>query len=129
MSAVSDFRGKVEKVFERTPRGLLGLVDDLLRLGGQDGLSLTWHDGRCCVRTLSGGPQEATEIRVPKSVFRAILARVAVLCNERSRDSVWPYGGEGELAMSHGSASLLRIEFVNRPGEQRLVIDQVSGKT
>ena len=124
MRAISDFHERVEKAFEPTPRGILGLVDDLLSLGSEQGLSLNWHDGQCRIRTLGAEPQEANEIPVQKSVFRALLARVAVLCNERTPNSVSPYGGEGELTVGNGSPSVLRVVFVNRPGEQRLAINR-----
>ncbi|HEX7379169.1 MAG TPA: hypothetical protein VF278_18755 [Pirellulales bacterium] len=54
---------------------------------------------------------------LPRSAFRALLARIAALCNEFAPSSVSPYGGEGRFAVG---ASSLRVAFVNRPGEQRL---------
>ena len=124
MRAITDFHERVEKAFEPGPRGILGLVDDLLSLGSEQGLSLNWHDGQCRIRMLGAEPQEANEIPVRKSVFRALLARVAVLCNERTPNSVSPYGGEGELAFGNGSPSVVRVVFVNHPGEQRLTISR-----
>lgn len=53
-------------------------------------------------------------------MFRAVLARVAVLCNEFALSSVSLYGGKGQLAVASGP--VLGVEFANRPGDQRLSI-------
>src|SRR5208282_5382429 len=63
-----------------------------------------------------------------KSVFRAILARVAVLCNERSPNSVSPYGGQGEVSVGADPAMTFRVEFANTPDEQRLELTRVRPK-
>lgn len=127
MSAVSDFRERIEDAFKPTPRGIIGLVDDLMRLAGQEGFRLNWHDGRCCVHAFGGEAREDAEVRVQKSVFRAVLARIAALCNEQSPNSVSPYGGEGELVASTSPPVRLRVTFANRHGEQRLQIDRAEG--
>lgn len=124
MSVVSDFRERIEKAFQASPRGVLGLADDLLDLGQQEGLMLTWGAGRCCVRSLNNEPRGMSELNVPKSVFRGVLARVAALCNEQTPGSVSPYGGEAELTPSGSRTTALRIAFVNCPGEQWLRIER-----
>src|SRR5262249_56235813 len=68
--------------------------------------------------------QEWTEVSVPKSVFRAILARVAALCNEHAPNSVSPYGGEGEISVGTNPPTLFRVAFTNTPGEQRLEVSR-----
>lgn len=122
MSAVSEFHERVEKAFEPTPRGVVGLVDDLLSLACEQGLALNWRDGRCRIRTLDAQEGEVTEISLQKSLFRAILARVAALCNEQMPDAASPYGGEGALTVGHASPAVLQVAFVNRPGTQQLEI-------
>ena len=119
---MTNFRERVDKAFE-APRhdGIVGLVDDLLELAGQDGLMLTWQDGRYCVRSLNNNPPQCSEVLVSKTVFRGVLARVAALCNEKKADSVSPYGGDAELAPS-ASRIAFRVAFANRPDEQWLKI-------
>jgi hypothetical protein len=117
---LSQFPEEMRRVFSPSGRGVIGLVDDLLALCQDRGLQLDWHANQCRVRPLGPGLQEAIDVPLPKSVFRAILARVAALCNERSPNSVSPYGGQGELTVAADSATVLRVTFTNTPDEQRL---------
>jgi hypothetical protein len=55
-----------------------------------------------------------------KSVVRAALARIAVLCNQLNPNSVSPYGGQGELLIGADSTTAMRVVFVNTPDEQSL---------
>jgi hypothetical protein len=48
------------------------------------------------------------------------LARVAVLCNQRTPNSVSPYGGQGELLIGPEPTTTMRVAFVNTPDEQSL---------
>jgi hypothetical protein len=59
---------------------------------------------------------------VPPAAFRAILARVAVLCNEYSPNSVTPYRGEGLLTVEGAPPMVVDVAFVNTPDEQRLKV-------
>ena len=113
---------RVRRAFEPTQDGVVGLVDGLLGLCREQGLQLDWQADRCRVRPLGGRPEESTEIPLPKSVFRAILARMAALCNERVPGSVSPYGGEGELSVGTDPPTVLRVAFTNTPGEQKLEV-------
>lgn len=102
-------------------RGVLGLVDDLLAVSREHGMQLDWKEGHCRVRLREGGPAGWIEIPLRKSVVRAVLARVAVLCNQRSPNSVSPYGGQGELVLgNHPTWGVMRVAFVNTPEEQSL---------
>jgi hypothetical protein len=60
------------------------------------------------------------ELPLRKSVLRAALARLAVLCNERQGHSVTPYGGAGEITVAGDPRVVLRMAFVNTPDEQRV---------
>ena len=119
---------RVRRAFEPTRGGVVGLVDDLLALCREQGLHLDWQADRCRVRPLGAGPEVSTEIPLPKSVFRAILARMAVLCNERIPDSVSPYGGEGELSAGSDPPTIFRVAFTNTPGEQILEIARLEDR-
>ena len=59
-------------------------------------------------------------------MFRAVLARIAALCNERQPESVTPYRGEGEIdvpaPMSEKcvAPSTCYVSFTNTPSDQQL---------
>ena len=101
-------------------RGVLGLVDDLLAVSREHGIQLDWKADHCRVRFREGGPPGWIEVPLRKSVVRAALARVAVLCNRRAPNCVSPYGGEGELLVGTDPATPMRVAFVNTPEEQSL---------
>lgn len=122
MTAVTDLREKLERIFEPGDRGVIGLVDDLLDLCGEQGLHFEWRDQQCLIRTVGTASRDPVHIPLRKSVFRAMLARLAVLCNERIPDSVSPYGGEGTLLGPTNSSTMFHVSFANRPDEQRLEI-------
>lgn len=122
MSNLSLLPEQLQKAFRPTGSGVVGVVEALLELCRDEGLQLDWQAGQCRVRPLGGEPAEATEIPLPKSAFRAILARVAVLCNERTPGSVTPYGGEGELLVENGPPTVFRVAFTNTPDEQRVEV-------
>jgi hypothetical protein len=126
MNNLSPFPERLQRAFEPTQRGVVGLVDDLLGLCREQGLQLDWQANQCRVRPLGAGPRESTEIRLQKSVFRAILARLAALCNERAPNSVSPYGGEGELSARTNPPTVFRVAFTNTPAEQRLEIRRLA---
>ena len=131
MNHLSPFPERFRKAIEPTQGGIVGLVDHLLELGRQQGLQLDWQANRCLVRPLGAQPQESAELPVPKSVFRAILARMAALCNERIPNSVSPYGGEGELSVGTSPPTVFRVAFTNTSGEQalelRCLVDREDG--
>ena len=117
--------GAFREAIDHPAQGVVGLVDDLLRLCQVWGVQLDWEADCCRVRPLAGGSEEVIESPLRKSVFRAILARVAVLCNERTPGSVSPYGGQGELTSGDNPGTTFRVNFANTPGEQRLELTPV----
>jgi len=96
------------------------LVDHLFGLCREQGLQLEWQANRCLIRPLGAERQESADVPLPKSVFRAMLARLAVLCNEQNPGSVSPYGGQGQLLVGSDPATAIRVAFVNTPGQQSL---------
>lgn len=120
MNTTSQLTEVFRNPFENPSRGVVGLVDDLLRLCPKQGLRLDWQADRCRIRFLNGGAEETTDVPLCKSVFRAILARIAVLCNERKPNSVSPYGGQGELSARANPPAAFRVSFANTPAEQKL---------
>lgn len=120
------FAERVQKAFEPKARGVVGLVDELLDLCRLHQLRIAFHEGHCSVRRLGADADEVLEIPVPKSVFRAVLARVAALCHEQQPDGITPYGGAGEIvfpAQTGGSPvapSSCFVTFANTPDAQHL---------
>lgn len=108
----------IRAALERPVGGVVPLVEELLRLCKQQRLELDWQAERCLVR--SAGGEEVIDRPLRKSAFRAVLARVAALCNEGKPGSVSPYGGEGELPVEGDPAAVFRVSFVNTTEEQRL---------
>lgn len=125
MDTASPLAEDFRSVIEQPTHGVVGLVDDLLRLCQERGLRLDWQADACRVRPLAGGREEVLENPLRKSVFRAVLARVAALCNERAPNSVSPYGGQAELAVGANPATIFQVNFTNTPGEQRLELTPV----
>jgi hypothetical protein len=125
MNTTSQLAEVFRSVLEHPTEGVVGLVNDLLRLCQERGLQLDWQADCCRVRPFAGGPEEVIESPLRKSLFRAILARVAALCNERSPNAVSPYGGQGELMVGANPAAVFRVAFTNTPGEQRLELTPV----
>ena len=122
MNHPTPFADRIQRAFEPSRRGVVGLVDDLLGLCRDQQLRFDFRDGRCYVRPLGTDVQEPVEVPLRKSVFRAVLARVAALCNEQRPDSVTPYRGEGELSIGTGPPAALHVAFTNGPDEQRLEV-------
>jgi hypothetical protein len=126
MIQATPFAERVQKAFHPTPRGVVGLVDDLLGLCRVHQLRLRFAEGHCSVRRLGSDDSDAITVPLPKSVFRAALARVAVLCNEQHPGSVTPYRGEGEvvvpspLSPNYSPPSTCYVSFTNTPSEQQL---------
>jgi len=109
-------------------RGVLGIVDALLGASCEHGIQLTWRADQCRVRFLDCELADWIEVPLRKSVVRAALARVAVLCNERKPNSASPYGGQGELIVGSDPATVLRVAFENTPDEQSLELVPVSSQ-
>ena len=104
----------------------IAIRDALLRLCQEHGLQLNWRDGQCRVRSSAGGSEEVVETPLRTSVFRAILARLAALCNEREANAVSPYGGQCELSIGTDPVTFLRVSFANTPDEQWLELTPVA---
>src|SRR5689334_4493146 len=127
MSTASSFSGLLRPVLAHPTRGVVGLVDDLLATCREHGLELDWQAGRCRVRPRGGDWEEWVDVPLRKSVFRAVLARLAALCNERVPNSVSPYGGRGQFSTAADPATVFTIAFTNTTAEQRLELAAEAG--
>lgn len=121
MNDSTPLSARVRAAFGANPHGVVGVTDELLLVCRERPLRLDWEGGRCLVRSA----EEAVEIVLPKSAFRAILARLAALCNEGAHGGVTPYGGSGELTRE-GNA--FRVTLVNTPGEQTADVRLIGAK-
>jgi hypothetical protein len=120
MSTPPPFSVVLRRTLLHPTRGVVGLVDDLLAVCREYDLQLDWQSDRCRVRSFGGEWEELIDVSLRKSVFRAILARVAALCNERSPNSTSPYGGQGEIMVGVNPATVFRATLTNTASEQRL---------
>jgi hypothetical protein len=124
-SSPSSLLKSVGEAFRPTDRGVVGLVDDLLRLCSEQGLELDWHADHCRVRSVGVEPEASIDVPLPQSAFRAALARLAALCTDRNHGSVSPYGGEGELMVGDDSSTVYRVAFTNTLSTQRVRLTPV----
>ena len=122
MNATSTLSDSLRLAFEPPATGFVGIVDNLLSICRGGTLEIVWHAGACRAKIRQGVTEESVEIPFRKSVFRAMLARIAALCNELEADSVSPYAGEGKLSVASEFPSLFQVTFVNTPDEQILAI-------
>jgi hypothetical protein len=120
MNLTSQRSATIRRALEHPNRGVVGLVDELLSVCAQDVLQLDWQPKRCRVRGPDGDWEELADLPLGTSVFRAILARIAVLCNEKAPSSVAPYGGRGQLTVAAFPAVVFQVMFVNTSTDQRL---------
>jgi hypothetical protein len=120
MKTTSPYSEAIRHVVAKPTGGIAGLVDELLAMCQEHGLQIDWRADRCRVRSPKGDWEELGDLQVRKSVFRAILARVAALCNDQNPNSLSPYGGHGELLVGANPGALFRVTMANTPGEQAL---------
>jgi hypothetical protein len=104
--------------------GVVGMVDDLFVIGSEHDLRIEWRDGACHVRLREPSSEATVEVPLPKSVFRAALARISVLCNERFPNTVSSYGGSGKLLAPGSTDVELRVAFSNTPTAQKVELSR-----
>jgi hypothetical protein len=108
------------KAFDPPASGFVGIVDNLLQLCRGGDMELAWRSNACHVRIRQGTLEESLDLPLRKAVLRAMLARVAALCNQRQPGSVSPYGGQGEIHLGPGPLAVFSAHFVNTAAEQSL---------
>jgi hypothetical protein len=120
MTANPLLRTTLRRLLLQPANGVVGIGDDLLSLSEVHELHLDWHSENGHVRVFGDGGETLLEEPYRRSVFRAILARVAALCKERGASAVSPYGGQAELTVGQSGEEVLRVTFVNTPESQKL---------
>jgi hypothetical protein len=111
---------RLRTLFETGSQTSAGLAEELLSFAKEQPLRCEWRNDACWVQRTENRTQELVEVPIPKSVFRAVLARVAALCNEQTPNGVSPYGGEAVLWDDSQPPCAVRVSFKNTPVEQRL---------
>lgn len=117
--AIAHLRGVL-----RTPlsaSGIVGLTEQMLAVLRDKDLRIEFRSDLLLVLPTGGDEREGASLPLKQSVARAVLARIAFLCNERAPGSVTPYGGEGDIVVGEGRpAATVHVKFVNTAAEQRL---------
>jgi hypothetical protein len=108
------------KALQAAPGDVVRCADELLRLCYVHGFAVECQPDLCRVRCEGDGVEHVVPNPFRKSVFRAILARIAALCNAAQPHCASPYGGCGELLM--GSA-VIHVAFANTPDDQWLKLE------
>lgn len=105
-----------------TPRGdgVLDLVDDVLARCVEGRVRLVWGPGSVTEFPLSGAAPVAFAFAIRNSAFRALLARMSVLCDGPGAETVSPYGGRGAFTDPRWPHVRFWVDFTNTPAEQRL---------
>jgi hypothetical protein len=120
MIDTSSTRERIQRALSCPSAGVVGAVDELLAIAAEHSFRLERHADGCRVRLLDSGSSDFVDVQIRSSVFRAILARISVLCNQQHSGCVSPYGGQGELAVGSNPATTLHVSLVNTPAEQSL---------
>lgn len=108
---------RINETVERSPTIVDGVMELLLRLSDEWVIELWWCDNRCMARSANSLQSVDSNIEIPRSVFRAILARVAVLCSLADNTPCSPYQGAGRIDLpTEGFA--VEVSYSNRSAEQ-----------
>jgi hypothetical protein len=118
----------LRQAFAKTPRGVVGLTEQLLGACAGGHVEFERVGDSCVCRWGGSGEVQEATVPLPPAAFRTILARIAVLCNERSPNSVTPYGGKGLLAVEGEAATVFQVAFVNTPEKQQLELKSLSAE-
>lgn len=118
MNDRANYLAVIDEMLLHPTGGIVGLVNDLLLLCEKHHLEIDWQPK--CYRIRSGnGPWEEISTRPYRpAIFRDMMARLAVLCNEQPPNDVSFYGGQGRFSTQ--SNAVFHVNFVNTPAEQHL---------
>lgn len=103
----------------RPNRSIIQIVDQLLSISLDHLLQIDWRDNILRVRQREGDWKQL-ELPIRKSIFRAILARLATLANESTPTSVSLYGGRSNVSVQGHPDLLIHFSCSNLTGDQWL---------
>jgi hypothetical protein len=110
----------LRQAIEHPKDGFVGIVNDMLSVCRDHALQIDWRDNRCHIKSVRDESEAVLEMPLRKSIFRAILARVATLCDEQSPGTFSPYGGSGTLVVGSDARLIIQASWVNTTVEQCL---------
>ncbi len=119
----------LESILVNPDRGIIGIVDELVETSREHDLQVLWRAGCCSVILAGGEHPDRIEVPMRKSVVRAVIARIAALCNERNPGSVSPYRGQGEITIDADPLRTVHADFVNTQEAVSLELGCVSSET
>src|SRR4051794_32665478 len=98
MNESTPFRERILAAFQAHPQGIAGVTDRLLEACRDRDVIFEQHEDprRIFCFEEPRREMEPIEIVTGRAIFRAILARISVICDPS--DSVSPYGGAGLIA-------------------------------
>src|SRR3712207_851744 len=100
---------ELRRVLAAPTGGVTGLVDELLAACAEHGRGLDWRSGRWRGRPLGGVWEDRIDRTVRQSVFRAVVARAAAVCDQQGPGSVSPYRRTAELSNGRDQAMTVRV--------------------
>ena len=108
--------------------GVVNVVDQLLKACIEHRLMLKWDARGLRIKPLSKRHRqvESVDLQLPTSHFRAVLARVAVLCNDTLQQSLSPYGGRGVIRTTACFPNYVHVEMTNTADVQSLLLRPTS---
>lgn len=101
------------------PHGVADLADNLLQICVEHGIRINIKKDLCSIEDTSGILKDVKH-RLPLSAFRALLARMAGMCDSE----VSPYGGTGRIQQLDDHE--VEITFKNTPSEQFVDLQAVA---
>lgn len=111
---------RLRRILLEPKSGVVGLVNDLLTVCRELRLDLDWRPDCYRVRSVGGEWEELSGVRLHRSVFRGLLARIAVLFIERTPALISAYGDRGELPVGGDPPMVFCVSFVNTAADQKL---------
>ncbi len=122
MSATSSLSEILQNALDSRDN-LIEVVDGLLRVCAENDMHLRMlADSGLFRSTNRGRAEHAFKNPLTKSRFRAVLARIALLCNEATPGSASPYGGMGTVPISPDRLESVYVSFANTPDEPGISI-------
>ena len=124
MSATSSLADILQPAFD-SRENLVEFVDLLLRLCAENELHLKMQPDASLLRSSKQGLSEHVfKNPFSKSRFRAVLARIAALCNQGTQ-GLSPYRGMASVRITSDRLKSIRVSFANTPDEQFLEIEPI----
>jgi hypothetical protein len=120
MSTYLDPALEIHRLFQQPEGGIVGVADQLLQKCRDHHVRMEWAESGLRIQIDSGPWQLLQGLALRKSIFRALLARLALLSNESGKPCS-PYGGSGEISIADDYS--IMIQLTNTPEQQQLALN------